>query len=419
MDVRLQAKKLNGLVKVPSSKSAAHRAVIAGALSKGESVIKGVTMCDDIVATIDAVKSLGAKVNLSGNTVAVTGIDIPATKTTIDCKESGSTIRFMIPLAAAFGTNATFIGSGRLPMRPLDDIITALTECGVTFNRLGKYYLPLEIKGKTAQKQVNIAGNVSSQYLTGLLFASAISGGSVALTTSLESSAYIDMTCQMIEKFGGKVDINDGVYSLSGNLSAREVEVEGDWSAASFFFEAAALGSEIEIIGLDPSSKQADKVCIDIFGKMGVGISFKDGKYHLVPPKKLVATDMDASQCPDLVPAVAVAMGFAEGRSVIYNARRLRIKESDRLKAVADGLEALGIKTKLEDDKITIFGGVGHGGTVDSVNDHRIAMAFACACNAVNDEITIKDAHSVSKSYPDFYDVFSGLGGKVDVINNR
>jgi len=418
MDIRLQANILKGSVKVPSSKSAAHRAVIAGALSKGKSAIKGVTMCDDIVATIGAVESLGATVDIIGDTVTVAGIEAPATKAIIDCKESGSTLRFMIPIATAFGTNATFIGSGRLPKRPLDDIITALSHCGVTFNRLSTDYLPLETSGRTAQKQVNIAGNVSSQYLTGLLFASAIKGGNVALTTTLESSAYIDMTCQMIEKFGGKVDVNNGVYTLSGSLSARQLEVEGDWSAAAFFFEAAALGSKIEIEGLDLLSKQADKTCIDIFSKMGVKIEYSDGKYRLAPPTKLVATDMDASQCPDLVPAVAVAMGFAEGVSTIYNAKRLRIKESDRLKAVADGLAALGIKTKLEDDKITIFGGKGHSGTVDSVNDHRIAMAFACACCAVKSEIIIKDAHSVSKSYPDFFDVFNRLGGKVDVINN-
>ena len=418
MDIRLMAKGLKGEVKVPSSKSAAHRAVIAAAIANGESKIYDVTMCDDIIATVGAVNALGCEANVEGDTITVKGIENPSKEAVIDCKESGSTVRFMIPLAAAYGTKALFNGSGRLPQRPLDDIITALSECGISFKRLGKDYLPLEATGCLNGNRVNIAGNVSSQYLTGLLFASAVKGGSVKLTTRLESSAYVDMTCQMIERFGGKVDIENGLYNLSGGLSARDIKVEGDWSAAAFFFEAAALGSEIELIGLDPQSKQADKACVDIFSRMGVDIKFEDGKYRLRPAKRLVATDMDASGCPDLVPAVAVAMAFAEGTSTIYNAGRLRIKESDRLKAVADGLAALGIKTELAKDKITIFGGQGHGGTVDSVNDHRIAMAFACATSAVGDEIIIKDAHSVSKSYPDFFEVFSSLGGKAYVINN-
>lgn len=418
MDVKLIGCLLAGEVKVPSSKSAAHRAVIAAAIAKGKSKITDVTMCDDIIATLGAVSALGCETVADGSSITLTGIEKPAKKAIIDCKESGSTARFMIPLAAAYGTKATFIGSGRLPQRPLDDIITALSERGISFSRKSSDYLPLDICGQIQGDRVNIAGNVSSQYLTGLLFASAVNGGSVALTTRLESSPYVDMTCQMIEKFGGSVDKTDGVYTLSGKLKARDIAVEGDWSAAAFFFEAAALGSTVDLVGLDPESMQADKACIDIFGRMGVGINYADVKYKLRPASRLTATDMDASECPDLVPAVAVAMGFAEGKSVIYNARRLRIKESDRLKAVADGLAALGIKTELEEDKITIYGGKGHGGTVDSVNDHRIAMAFACAVSAINDEIIIKDAHSVSKSYPDFFEVLGKLGGKAYVINN-
>ncbi len=419
MDIKLTCGMLKGEVKVPSSKSAAHRAVIAAAIAKGKSRITNVTMCDDIIATLNAVSALGGKVAQDAEGITITGIAAPAPSAVIDCCESGSTLRFMIPIAAAYGTNTRFIGKGRLPQRPIDDIIDALTPAGISFARTDKDYLPLDVIGKLENKEIYIAGNVSSQYLTGLLFARSIAGGKILLTTNLESSGYVDMTCQMIEKFGGKVEIENNRYSLSGTLCPTDIYVEGDWSAAAFFFEAAALGGSVSLIGLDPQSAQADKACLDIFGKMGVGIRYIDGVYHLSPAEQLTATDMDASQCPDLVPAVAVAMAFAKGTSTIYNAGRLRIKESDRLEAVANGLKALGIETKLENDKITIFGGKGHGGTVDSVNDHRIAMAFACAASAVEGDIIIKGAHTVSKSYPDFFKVFNLLGGKSDVIDNR
>ncbi len=419
MDIRLSADTLKGVVSLPSSKSAAHRAVIAAAISKGQSQISGVTMCDDIIATISAARALGCKIAVDGDFVVVDGISTPSESANIDCKESGSTIRFMIPIASAYGTEATFIGSGRLPQRPLDDIMTALSEQGVKFERLGDDYLPLKMSGSPNGKSIRIAGNVSSQYLTGLLFAAAINGGKVELTTELESSAYVDMTCDMLRKFGAKVDINNGNYSVSGNLSSKNLSVEGDWSAAAFFFEAAALGGKISLMGLDPQSRQADRACAQLFADMGVSVRFEDGIYHLSREDTLKAIDMDASQCPDLVPAVAVAMGFAEGTSTIYNARRLRIKESDRLKAVADGLASFGIKTELFDDRLIIHGGKGHGGIIDSFNDHRIAMAFACAAGAVEGEITIIDAHSVSKSYPQFFEVFNSLGGITHAINNR
>ncbi len=419
MDIKLTGKKLSGEVQVPSSKSAAHRAIIAAAIAKGESRIDNVTLCDDIEATLSAISALGCKATQKDGCITVTGIDVPTQSAVIDCRESGSTLRFMIPVAAAYGTSARFVGKGRLPHRPIEDIISALTPAGVHFNRPENSYLPLNISGKLDNSDVYIAGNVSSQYLTGLLFAKSITGGKIALKTQLESAAYVSMTCQMIERFGGKVEINDGEYTLSGTLSSTNIAVEGDWSAAAFFFEAAALGSSVSLIGLSPDSRQPDKACLDVFSKMGVGICYENGVYSLTPAKHLVATDMDASQCPDLVPAVAVAMAFAKGTSTIYNAARLRIKESDRLESVANGLKALGIETKLEKDKITIFGGKGHGGTVDSANDHRIAMAFACAASAVDGEIIIKDAHSVSKSYPNFFEVYNSLGGKADVINNR
>ena len=419
MDLKASAERLCGEVNLPSSKSAAHRAVIAAALAQGQSRIDNVTMCDDIVATIGAVGALGCTVSVDGDCVTVKGITAPQKTALIDCKESGSTARFMIPIAAAYGTNATFIGSGRLPQRPLDDIISALSCSGISFKKTTESYLPLEICGTIDNGPIYIAGNVSSQYLTGLLFACAVKGGSVELTTALESAAYVDMTCDMLKAFGAEVKVDGNKYTLNGKLQAQTLSVEGDWSAAAFFFEAAALGGKLKLFGLDPHSRQADRACVDVFASMGVDIDFSGDSYILSRKGVLKATDMDASQCPDLVPAVAVAMAFAEGTSTIYNAGRLRIKESDRLKAVANGLLALGINTDLYDDRLVIYGGKGHGGEIDSCNDHRIAMAFACAAGAVQGDITIKGADSVSKSYPQFFEVFKSIGGKTDVISNR
>ena len=249
MTINIAQSKIRGQARVPSSKSAAHRAIIAAAIAHGDSKICGVSECADVTATIRAITALGAQVNYDGSCVCVRGIENPPESAVIDCGESGSTLRFMIPIAAAYGVNATFIGHGRLPERPLDDIINALTPLGIEFTADGKQNLPLKIKGRLCSDKIRIAGNVSSQYLTGTLFAQAINGGTVELTTELQSAAYIDMTCDIISKFGGTVSVCGGSYAVGGTLCARQMHVEGDWSAAAFFarrrHSAAKLRSEV------------------------------------------------------------------------------------------------------------------------------------------------------------------------------
>ncbi len=410
MTVNIKQSRIRGTAQVPSSKSAAHRAVIAAAIAKGESKIHGVSECEDISATLRAVTALGATVNRDNDCITVRGIENPPESAIIDCGESGSTLRFMIPIAAAYGVNAAFIGHGRLPERPLDDIIEALSPLGIKFIRRGEYNLPLEIKGRLCKNEIKIAGNVSSQYLTGALLASAACGGKVTLTTELQSAAYVDMTCDMIEKFGGKVDISNGCYNVGSGLTARKLYADGDWSAAAFFCEAAALGGKIQLCGLDPKSRQGDKECIDIFRKIGADITFNDGIYHM-KKGELCAIDMDAGNIPDMVPAVAVTLAFAKGKSTVYNAARLRIKESDRLLAVAENLGKMGIKTELYDDKLVIYGGAPHSARIDSFNDHRIAMAFASAAPFIDGGLTIDGAESVKKSFPDYFKVLKSIGG--------
>ncbi len=417
MTVKIPQNRIFGRATVPSSKSAAHRAVIAAAIAHGESKICGVSECDDITATLGAVAALGAKISYDGDCVTVCGIENPPKSAVIDCGESGSTLRFMIPIAAAYGVNATFIGRGRLPERPLDDIISALSPLGIKFTRHLQHNLPLEISGTLCGGEIKIAGNVSSQYLTGALFASTVSGGKVALTTELQSAAYVDMTVDTIRKFGGEVTADGGFYKISGNLSPRRLCAEGDWSAAAFFCEAAALGGEISLAGLDSNSHQGDKACIDIFRQIGADISYKDGIY-IMKKGTLSAIDMDAGHIPDMVPAVAVTLAFADGKSTIYNAARLRIKESDRLLAVAENLGKMGIETELYDDRLVIYGGKPHSAQIDSVNDHRIAMAFSSAAPFIDGGLIIDGAESVAKSFPDYYKVLSSIGGEAHVINN-
>lgn len=418
MKLTVKSDNICGTARMPSSKSAAHRAIIAAAIAKGTSRISGVTLCDDVKATLNGVCALGANVRFDSDDILITGIENAPQSAEIDCVESGSTVRFLIPLAATYGVNATFVGHGRLPERPLDDIIDALTPHGISCVQLTQKSLPLSISGISDGSEYRIAGNISSQYLTGLLLSSCVHGGEIKLSTDLESAPYVDMTVDMIRRFGGSVSVENGKYTVSGSLQARDIYVEGDWSSAAFLFEAAALGGEVNISGLDEKSYQGDKKCAEIFRKIGADVNFRDGIYN-VRKNQIRPFDLDASQVPDLVPAIAVTLAFADGKSLIYNARRLRIKESDRLKAVADNLEKMGIKTELTDDSLTVFGGIPHSAEIDSFNDHRIAMAFSAAAVAINGGITVNGAQSVAKSFPDFYKVFNSVGGDVSVINNR
>lgn len=418
MKLTVRGDNIYGTTRMPSSKSAAHRAIIAAAVAKGTSRISGVTLCDDIKATIGGICSLGAKVRFDSDDIFITGIENPPQSAEIDCGESGSTVRFLIPLAATYGVNATFIGHGRLPDRPLDDIIDALTCHGISCVRLTEKSLPLTISGIPDGSEYRIAGNVSSQYLTGLLLSSCVHGGEIKLSTNLESAPYVDMTVDMIRRFGGTVSVENDKYTVSGDLQARDIYVEGDWSSAAFLFEVAALGGEVNISGLNDKSYQGDKKCAEIFRAIGADVKFCDGIYN-VRKNQIRPFDLDASQVPDLVPAIAVTLAFADGKSLIYNAHRLRIKESDRLKAVADNLKKMGIETELTDNSLTIFGGKPHSAEIDSFNDHRIAMAFSSAAAAINGGITVNDAQSVAKSFPDFYKVLNSVGGDISVINNR
>lgn len=420
MIAKLRPSVLQGEVPVPPSKSAGHRAIICAALAKGKSVISPVSMSMDMQATINAVKAMGAQVQLEDGVLTIDGSGMfSVEKTEIDCCESGSTLRFLLPVAAAGGMNASFTGRGRLPERPIGLYTELFPVFGVQYE--GEGGLPLTISGQLRAGRYNVPGNISSQYITGLLLALPLLSGDsfLHLTTELESEGYVDMTIEIMRDFGVKVTrIPDG-YLIHGGQSyqPRVFTVEGDWSQAAFFMSAAVLGGGTLLLkGLKQDSSQGDRAALSLFSRFGMEATWTDGGLDC-KGNPLYNQNIDASQIPDLVPALAVTAAFCPGRTTVTNAARLRIKESDRIESVVQGLLAMGARVKALPDGLEIEGGFPlAGGKIKGYNDHRIVMAFAMAALAVSGDTELGDAQSVKKSYPDFWEEYERLGGKADVI---
>lgn len=420
--IKISPSALGGKVLVPPSKSAAHRMILCAALSRGKSIVTPACHSADIDATINAAKALGAKITEENGAFTVLGISedsLPKTAVTIDCGESGSTLRFLIPIAAALGVTATFIGHGRLPSRPINELTDLLTQNGVVCS---DNHLPLTISGRLKAGNYRISGNISSQYLTGLLLALPLVDGdaSVSLTTKLESAGYIDMTTNAMRHFGVNCSVCDSVYTASGSYTPKNAVIEGDWSQACFFLAAAALGGKIGIYGLDPNSLQGDSSAIEIFKGFGLSVEDKNSFFEAKGGKTLLSRDIDCSQIPDMVPALAVTAALCKGTTRLYGAARLRIKESDRIKTTLNGLLAMGVSAKELPDGLLITGGDKiKGGNIDGAGDHRIVMAFSVLAAAADGDTIISGYSAINKSYPDFFKDYTMLGGKADVIQNR
>ncbi len=414
--------KLSGTIDAPPSKSMAHRAIICAALADGESTLSNIELSEDIVATFGAVRGLGAIVDIIGNekikSLQIKGLIKKTTNNTplIDCNESGSTLRFMIPVSLAAAGMGRFEGRGRLPDRPVDTYRKLFEQKGIEWIQ-GVKSLPLEIKGKIKNGTYDIPGNISSQYITGLLLAlPLIEGDSIIKVIGvLESEKYVDMTIEVMEAFGVKVIKKDNIFLIQGNQSnkAREYKVEGDWSQAAFLILAGVLGKGTKICGLNKNSSQGDIAILNILTDMGADLSW-DGDVLQANPSKLTAAKADVSQCPDLAPAIALAMSVAEGESQITGGQRLKIKESDRIMSVANALNALGAKVSPTEDGMIIEGvkKLG-GGTANAAGDHRIAMMSAVASALCENETNLIGKDSVNKSYPSFWEDFVFLGGKI------
>lgn len=419
-NVVIEPKKLSGMIAVPPSKSAAHRAVICAALAQGVSIMEPVELSNDIRATIECVKELGSAISLIGKRLTIDGtMMFTKPDAVLDCGESGSTLRFMIPVAGAGNVSTKFIGHGRLPERPIGIYLDCLPKAGVSCETVGG--LPLSIRGQLKSGRFEIPGNVSSQFITGLLLALPLLRGDseIFITSALESKSYIDMTLSTMAKFGVTAIETETGYKIYGSQTYKpqNLSIEGDWSQAAFFLSAGALGGDVYVENLDMNSYQGDKAIFDLLRQFGAGISL-NGKVLQSEQQKLHGIEIDAGNIPDLVPILAVVAALAEGTTTITNAARLRIKESDRLHAITDGLNRLGADVTELPDGLKINGVKSlHGGVVEGYNDHRIVMALAVAATRATEPVIITDSESINKSYPSFFEDYNNLGGNANVIN--
>ena len=413
---------LGGKIKAISSKSEAHRILICASLCENATKIKCNVMSKDIAATIDCLKSMGAEILVDEDIITVKPKPFKK-EADLDCGESGSTLRFLMPLVSALGIDATITGHGRLPQRPISPMKEEMEKKGVTFHTDNKF--PLHLTGKLQSGEYEIVGNISSQFITGLLLALPIINGDskIKITPPFESKPYVDITISILKKFGIEITEKDNTYIINGNqkfVSPEEITVQGDWSNAAFFLCAGALSEKgVTVTDLDINSPQGDKKILDILSSMGADVKVNNNEIT-VKKNTLNAITVDVSDIPDLVPIISVVATACNGETKITGGQRLRIKESDRIKSVVEMLNSVGGCAEETDDGMVIKGKMNlQSGKVNGYNDHRIAMSASILSTLCKEKIEITDGNAVEKSYPDFFVDFNKMGGNADVINDR
>ncbi len=417
MNVRIKKGLLEGVVNVPSSKSLTHRAIIAASLSNGDSIVSNVSYSKDIEATIKAMESLGATIRKDNDILYIKGCYPKCINNVIDCQESGSTTRFLIPLSILTGSEMTITGHNKLVDRPLDPFFEIFDQDSISYTK-GEHYLPLTVRGEFKGGRYKIRGDVSSQFITGLLFTLPLikEDSIIEITTKLESKSYIDLTLEILAKFGINITFKDNCYYIKGNQSykACNYTVEGDFSQAAFFLVADALGSNVKLKNLNPNSLQGDKAILSDLEAFGAKVEYIDNLYS-VKPANYKPLDIDVSNTPDLGPILCVLLNSVKATSRLVNAERLRIKECDRITCVKEELNKIGFNIEETKDTMIINGtSVVSGGVIDSHNDHRLVMAFAVAATISESDIVITNAEAINKSYPKFFEDFKRLGGNIN-----
>jgi len=427
MDIRVSPSRLSGALDAVSSKSAAHRLLVCAALAgKGTRVrINGIS--DDIQATIRCLELMGAEIKIEKQEAVVRPIQRPvdglasAPLGVLRCGESATAARLLMPVAAALFDSFSMTGEGTLPMRPLAPLCLALQQAGC---KLDGDRLPLAGSGRITAGDFHVPGDISSQFVSGLLLALPLLSAEsrVRITTPLESASYVKMTVEAIAFFGIAIEKNEEGYRVIGNRrydSPGVAVAEGDWSNSAFFLCMGALGApgcSVTVRGLAPRSEQGDKKIVEILRRFGASVQ-TDETSVTVSRGALRGISIDAAQIPDLVPALAVVASLAEGESKIYNARRLHFKESDRLQSTRSMLLSLGADVKPIPDGLAIRGKKKlRGGEVSCARDHRIVMAAATAACACEKPVVVKDFLAVNKSYPAFFGHYKTLGGFADVF---
>ncbi len=412
MDKTIKPSKLFGILNAPASKSIMQRAIAAGLLSSGTTVLKNPTFCNDSIAAMDVAENLGATINQYEDYVVIKG-NGKIKKYDLDCGESGLCIRMFTPIAATFNSKLSLYGSGTLLTRPVYMLEEPLKMLGAECTS-NSGFPPINVKGPLKGGIVKIDGSISSQILTGFLFATPLSeNDSELIVANLKSKPYIDLTINVLKDFGIEI-INENyeVFKIKGNqqFKAREYFIEGDWSGIAFFMVGAAISGKIEIKNLNINSLQADKFILNALEKAGAKFYFKNNSIF-VENNELKAFNFDATHCPDLFPPLVALAASCCGVTEIKGVSRLKFKESDRANVLKTEFLKLGIEIELKNDLMLVHGGKIKGGIINSHNDHRIAMAGAIAGLNSENQVVIQNAECVAKSYPEFFQNYSKLGG--------
>ena len=422
MRARITPAKIDsGNITIPPSKSLAHRAIICACLAPGRSVISNIDYSVDIRATIEGMRHLGASIKEDKDTLFIDGIEtFQYDGDVVNCHESGSTLRFFLPLFSLTGKRATFSGSKRLIERPKNVYEMLFQEQGIDFVRT---YPNIIIDGRLKPGELTLKGNVSSQFITGLLFALPLleADSKIHIEPPFESRSYVDLTIQMLKRFQIIVEYEDAyTLAIKGNQQYQptDVLVEGDYSQLVFWASLGVLNHSVETHGLDLHSLQGDKKTIDIFQSMNAGIKVLDDGYQFCPGT-LNGTVIDLNDCPDLGPMLFALATQANGKTTFQNAGRLRIKESDRIEAMETELKKLGCSISSTFGTVTITGPVKLQGnvTLHGHNDHRIVMALSILATIADEPITIDDAQAISKSYPGFFKDLASCGIFIEFAN--
>lgn len=421
MKIKIYPSKCSGEIKIPSSKSMGHRAIICASLANGKSIISNLDYSDDILATIDGMRKLGANIQCEKDRLIVEGIEnfYSLKDNIIDCNESGSTLRFFIPIFSLTGEKISFTGKNRLLKRP-QKIYEEI------FKEQNLYYFQdedkIEIEGKIKAKEYFIDGNISSQFISGLLFTLPLleENSIININSPFESASYIDLTMEVLKEFGITINkVTPLRFEIQGGQKyvAKDYKVEGDFSQLAFFAVLGALNNDLKCIGVKHNSKQGDKAIIDILKKSGVNIEEIEEGY-IIHKGKVKGCEIDLGDCPDLGPILNVLAMYGEGEFKIFNAGRLRLKESDRISAMEEELKKLGVEIETTEDEIKILGKRNYLGDIEVFGhkDHRIVMSLAIAGTMLDKPIIIDGAEAVEKSYPKFFQDLESLNIKIEYL---
>lgn len=409
--IKLSCNELKGKVVIPPSKSLAHRALVLASLAKHEVVVKNISYSNDILATISCLEGLGATIIKQEDSVIVRPSQVKKVHD-INCGESGTTLRFMIPYALLQGETIAIDGENRLKIRPIDDYFPMLEQNQVQYQYNGS--LPIVLTGHLQSGVYELNGNVSSQFISGLLLVLPFLKGDskVIIKNKLESKPYVDMTVKIAKEFGINIYEEGNIYTIPGNqeVVAKEYYVEGDYSQAAFFLVANALGANLELVGLKRSKMQGDEAILDILGEFGV----KFNEHFEAVERKLHPATVSLAQNPDLAPILGVLASSITGTTKLVDLERLAFKESNRILSTKDMLEACGVKVIADDKSLTIIGPTDYQvGSIMTCNDHRIVMSSA-VLSLVCPYVLVDEIKPVNKSFPNFFTIYQNLGGVVN-----